>query len=141
MRHCIKNHRKMYYALYVGQEPVIALDDEGEPLIDEETGEPVQTGQKRNVYTLPVEFNESLSESGETTSVEFGTNTSDYDAIIIAPVNKYPINEESLVWYQSEIKYLDEEHTQVDRNSSDYTVESVKKSVNEVKYVLKRTMK
>ena len=141
MRHCIKNNRKMYYSLYVEQDPVIALDDNDEPLIDEETGEPIETGQKRNVYTLPVEFNECLSESGETTSVEFGTNTSDYDALIIAPVNKYPINEESLIWYQSEIKYRDEEHTQVDPKSSDYTVESVKKSVNEVKYVLKRTMK
>lgn len=141
MRHCRKNKRKMFYSMYEEQNPKVALDDNGEPMIDEETGEPIYTGQKSNVYALPVAFEECLSESGETTSVEFGTNTADYDALIIAPIGKYNINEQSLIWYQSEIKYLDEEKTIVGRNSSDYTVESVKKSINEVKYVLKRTMK
>lgn len=140
MRNCRKNKKKMYYSLYLGQDNASALDDNGNPLVDE-YGDVVLSGESNVSYGLPTEFMASLSETGETTTVEFGTNTADYDGVIVAPVGKYNITENSLIWYQSEIEYMDEEHTVINPHSADYTVKSIRPLVNEVKYILKRKTK
>lgn len=149
----MKNKRKMFYSLLIGEVPIYekdqngnkisVKDSEGNPMVDSEGNVIyIETGQYELAYAIPIEFAANISMgSGETKTVEYGIDVSAYDAVVLTGKNLYPISETSLIWFGSEIKYKDEEKTIVDPNSADYKVVAVKDNLNYTKYILAKLVK
>ena len=126
MRTLKRNKRKMYYSLHLGTQP--EYNSAGQ-----------RTGKKIDVYSEPVEFYGNISfNSGEIVLEEYGTDVGNYDAILIMQKNEIPITETSVLWFEHEPSYKDEEQTIVDGKSADYRVSQVKPLINSTKYILNR---
>ena len=142
MKLATRNKQPLKYALLIGVEPVYALDDEGNRIVDYVDEQGVThyrtTGDKEKVYSDPIDFSANIAFSGgETRAVEFGINDANYDASLIYTLSEFPINETSLVWYKSEPTYIGvDEYRHVDPNSADYKVLQVKDSLNFTKVLL-----
>lgn len=139
------DQQKMFYALQNGQVPIYEIDENGDILYYED-GEgnryPIETGETEVGYTEAVEFFGNIAMSGgEAKSEEYGIDVSQYDAILIVPKGQLPIDETSLIWFESEVGYKDTDKTIVDGNSADYKILSVKPSQNIGKYVLGKLVK
>lgn len=155
MRTLMRNKQKMHYALYKGSEPVYELDENGEIIYehyedsdgnkiyyldDEGNRIPTETGENRNVYYNPVEFYGNIAMSGgESEAVEYGLDMSSYEAILIVERNSLPIDEQSVIWFESEPKM--NKYGTTDEFSADYKIISVKPSLNFTKYVLAKITK
>lgn len=135
----------MKYALQIGEVPIYQTDDDGNVLYYEDSDGnriPLETGEYEIGFSEPVSFLASLAMSGgEAEAVEFGLNTSDYEATLLCEKGVYPITEGSLIWTKSEVGHKDTENTVVDGNTADYSVIKVSESLNFVKYVLKAVVK
>ena len=137
MRTLNKNKQRLFYA---NQDKIV-------PIYEEYTDEdgntyPLDTGETKLVYGEPVEFFGNLSMSGgESEAVEFGLDVSGYDAILITSKDLIPIDETSLIWFESEVVYENEEEKIPDEFSADYKVLAVKPSLNVSKYILGRRVK
>lgn len=134
MRNPRKFRQKMYYALLIGKEPVYERDDRGDIVYLYHKGDqiPVETGEKRDVYSSPIEFYNSIS--GELTENElqaFGTQMT-ANAKMTYRRGQYPFRTGTLIWKQSEVKYLDD--GSIDPTSADYRVIGV---MNEGQYFWK----
>lgn len=139
MRTSNKNKQTLYYALQ---------SDEKLPIYDgfytDEDGNqyPLDTGEKEYVYLEPVAFKGNIAMSGgESEAQEFGIDVSGYDAILITGKDLIPIDETSLIWFESEVVYENEEEKIPDEFSADYKVLAVKPSLNVSKYILGRRVK
>lgn len=147
MRTLNRNKRGMKYALPTGTEIVeYQLDDNGNPIVSYVDGEGhvyyVETGQKYLGYYDPVDFEANIAMSGgEAEAQEFGLSVADYNAVVIADAGKFPIVNSTLIWFGSEVKYKDAQHTILDTKSADYVVVKVSESLNTVRYVLKAVVK
>lgn len=177
MRTLNKNKQKLYYALQIGQVPIYETDLDGNIIYDHYTDDdgnyiyyqddngnriPLKTGETEMGYSEAVEFDGNIAFSGgEVKYEEYGIDASQYDAILVLPKDALPIDETSVIWYGSEIKYLDgtsafnnypseavlpeknkyPNQKYTDGNSADYRVVSVKPSLNAVKYVLNKIVK
>jgi hypothetical protein len=146
MRTLEKNKQKMYYALYKGVEPEYVLDENGNKIIDytDEDGNVYyrETGNKVPTYFEPVLFYANISMSGgEISTQEYGIDVSSYDAIVVLDKGQIPIEETSLIWYESLPTYKDADRTIVDGNKADYRVLAIKPSLNQLKVVLGRITK
>ena len=78
---------------------------------------------------------------GEAEAQEFGLSVGDYNAVIVVDKGSVPIVEGSLIWLKSDVKYLDNENTDVDETSADFRVIKASESLNEMKYILKAIVK
>lgn len=78
---------------------------------------------------------------GEAEAKSFGVDISEYDAILLMEKNRIPIDETSLIWHTSKVRYIDEQNTIVDRKSADYSIKRVQPSLNFTRYLLKRIVK
>ena len=139
-----KNKQKLHYSLFLEERPEYALDEFGNKIIeyvDEEGNEYYrETGETERVYSLPVEFLGNISMSGgEAEAMEFGLNTADYEAVLIVNKGLLPIDESSLIWFESEPVIND--NGLVDYVTADYSVIKISPSLNVDKYVLKKTIK
>lgn len=146
MRTLQKNKQKMYYALYKGQEPEYVLDENGEKIIDyiDEDGTIYyrETGNKIPTYFEPVLFYGNISMSGgEISTQEYGIDVSGYDALLVLDKEEIPIEETSLLWFESEPQFKDAEKTIVDGNKADYRILAIKPSLNQLKCLLGRITK
>lgn len=144
MRLLEKNKQDLKYALQVGEVPVYERDENGNIIYIEVDGQkvPVETGETEIGYSNPVDFRGNIAMSGgEAEAKSFGVDISDYDAILLMENGKIPIDESSLIWHTSEVKYIDKQNTVVDRKSADYTVKRVQPSINFTRYLLKRIVK
>lgn len=146
MRTLQKNKQKMYYALFKGEEPEYVLDENGEKIIDytDEDGNVYyrETGNKIPTYFEPVLFYGNISMSGgEVNTQEFGIDVSGYDALLVLNKDEIPLEETSLVWFESEPQYKDADKTIVDGNKADYRVLAIKPSLNQLKCLLGRITK
>lgn len=143
MRTLEKNKRKMFYSLYTGSTEQIATNPDGsiQYVIVDGEAVPVEVGTVTNGYTLPETMRANIAFGGDSDVQSYGINIGDYDAVIVTDKNKYPIVESSLIWYETEPTYLDNEHTIVDPKSADYTVRAVLQPLNSTKIVLKRRVK
>ena len=118
----LKNKQKMSYLLQNNTKTAVLEkeDDSGNTKYIEIDGEmvPVETGtyeigqgeesEQGEATDNIVEFEGNISFSGgETDLREYGVDSSDYDAILVMPKGALPLTETSLIWYQSEPKYLD----------------------------------
>lgn len=133
MRTLNKNKQKMYYANLI--------DVLQEEYVDED-GNRYPTGEPKNIYSEPIEFKGNIAMSGgEAEAQEFGIDVSSYDAILITSKDLIPIDETSLIWFESEVVYENEEEKIPDEYSADYKVLAVKPSLNVSKYILGRRVK
>ena len=135
MRLLEKNKQNLKYALQVGEVPVYERDEDGNIIYIEVDGQkvPVETGE-----TEP--GNIAMS-GGEAEAKSFGVDISEYDAILLMEKNRIPIDETSLIWHTSKVRYIDEQNTIVDRKSADYSIKRVQPSLNFTRYLLKRIVK
>ena len=142
MKLATRNKQALKYALLIGIEPVYALDENGNRIVDYVDDQGIAhyrvTGEKQKVYTDPIDFQANIAFSGgETRAVEFGINDANYDASLLYTLSEFPINETSLVWYKNEPQYIGNgENRHVDPNSADYKVLQVKDSLNFTKVLL-----
>ncbi len=144
MRLLEKNKQDLKYALQVGEVPIYERDEEGNIIYIEVDGQkvPVETGETEVGYAKPVDFRGNIAMSGgEAEAKSFGVDISEYDAILLMEKDRIPIDETSLIWHMSEVKYADEQNTIVDKKSADYTVKRVQPSLNFTRYLLKRIVK
>ena len=140
------NKQKLYYALLIGEQPKYELDENGNKIIIfiTEDGQEIyqETGETELVYSEPVSFFANISfSSGESQSQEYGVDVSDYDGIILVNKGELPIDETSIVWFESEIDYVNGSTTQPNPNTADFTIKSIKPSLNQEKVILKRITK
>lgn len=147
----------MKYAIQIGEVPIYNRDENGEIIYEyyedsdgniiyylDENGNkiPSETGEYEIGYSNPADFLSSIAMSGgEAEAVEFGLNTSDYEATLLCEKGVYPITEGSLIWTKSEVGYKDTNNEIIDPISADYEVIKVSESLNFVKYVLKAVVK
>ena len=141
-----QNKQKMYYSLFKGVEPEYELDENGHKIVDykDEGGNIYyrETGNKIPTYFEPVLFYANISMSGgEVNTQEYGIDVSGYDAIIVLDRDQVPIDEKSLLWFESEPQYKDADKTIVDGNKADYRILAIKPSLNQVKCLLGRITK
>ena len=144
MRTLAKNKQKMYYALQSGEVPIYEKDEYGNIKYITIDGEqvPVETGEYELGYSEPVEFLGNIALSGgDSEVVEYGIDTSAYDATLVTDKGAVPLTETSLIWFQSEVGYKDTTKMIVDGNTADYRVLAVKPILNEAKYILGKLTK
>lgn len=144
MRLLEKNKQDLKYALQVGEVPIYERDEDGNIIYIEIDGQkvPVETGETEVGYSNPIDFRGNIAMSGgEAEAKSFGVDISEYDAVLLMEKDRIPIDETSLIWHMSEVEYIDEQNTIVDRKSADYTVKRVQPSLNFTRYLLKRVVK
>lgn len=142
MRIAERNKQPLKYATLIGEQPVYAVDDNGNKIIDyvdDQGNVYYRTEGTRTVYDNPIDFKASIAfSSDEVQAVEFGVDVSSYDATLLFNLNEFPITETTLIWHKSEPRFVDDI---VDANSADYKVISVKPSRRYTKVILKRLVK
>ena len=157
MRTLRKNQQSMKYALQIGEVPIYNRDENGEIIYEhyedsdgniiyylDENGNkiPSETGEYEVGYSEPHEFFGNIAMSGgEAEAVEYGIDVSSYDATLVMEKGVLPIDETSLIWFESEVGYTDASMTHADGHTADYKVLAVKPSINFVKYILGRIVK
>lgn len=144
MRLLEKNKQNLKYALQVGEVPVYERDEDGNIIYIEVDGQkvPVETGETEPGYSNPIDFRGNIAMSGgEAEAKSFGVDISEYDANLLMEKNRIPIDETSLIWHTSKVRYIDEQNTIVDRKSADYSIKRVQPSLNFTRYLLKRIVK
>ena len=100
------------------------------------------TGKTILAYSEPEPFMASISFGGSEVDLQpFGISNADYDATLVLDKDTIPVEETSLIWYESEVLYKDKQKTIVDSTSADFTVVKIVPSQNQKVYVLKRIVK
>ncbi len=143
----------MKYALQIAEIPELEM-------YEDEDGNRYPMGAKPNgkteiVYGDPINFRASISMSGgEAEAVEYGLSTSDYQAVMLLPLNSVPLKEGALIWHTSEPKFkhidLDVEIDDVAitlngnypiKTSADFVVMKLSPSLNVMKVILQAVNK
>lgn len=138
MRCLKKNRQTLYYALYSGQTPVYAYDEEGNVIYTNVDGEDVPVIETYIAgYGEVIEFEANISfNSGETQMAEYGLDVTKYNAVINADKGEFPFDEQTLIWHTSEPRY--DGNGNVLPESADYRVVAVKTSINEERFILRK---
>ncbi len=143
MRNQRRNKQTLHYSNFSNEEPVYVLDSNGNKIVDfvddDGTTYYLVTGETHKAYSLPsvMEANVAMS-GGRAKTVEYGIDDSAYDLSVVYELKKYPIDETTLVWYESEPIIVD---GVVDEKSADYKVVKIKNSLNETKLLLSKLVK
>lgn len=114
--------QRMFYSNFDKETPIYNRDSDGNIIyIDMPDGQsvPSKTGEIKQGYEDPVEFYNSIS--GTLTEDELQAFGGEKRAVAKATYRKgyLPFKTGTLIWKDSEVKYIDEE---VDENSADYRV-------------------
>lgn len=132
MRCQLKNKQKMYYALYQSVTEVTTGDT---IVIDGEVVN-VENGTRTKSYSDPVPFKGNIAMTGgEVNETEYGIDVSNYSAVLVMNKGEIPIDEHSLIWFQTTPS------TPVDESTADYKVVKLVPSLNIDKYLLQRIEK
>lgn len=127
MRCLKKNKQKMYYALYQTSTDVTT----GETITVDGKTIPVEIGSTTKSYSKPVEFYGNISMTGGSAyETEYGIDMSSYSAVLVMNKDEIPIDEHSLIWFESPTT-----------SKADYKVVKVVPSLNVSKYLLQRIEK
>ena len=140
MRDCKKNQQELYYATYSDQIIEYYRDSDGNIIYDEIDGELIPRIKCEMAgYNNPVSFYANIS-AGKGTSQEevFGVSL-DYTKTISTTDMSIPLDEKSLVWFETEPTYNAD--GTVNDASADYSVVGIAKSLNNVVYALKKRAK
>ncbi len=117
-----KVKQPLIYALLVRKEPIYERDSDGNIVYKIIKGDyvPKDTGEKRDIYSAPITFYNSISgQLSEDELQAFGTKN---NAIAKMTYKRelYPFRTGTLIWKTSEVKYL--EDGTPDPTSADYRV-------------------
>ena len=136
MRSLKKNQQKNYYSTYANQIVIYERDENGEIVyVDEEKTIPKIISERAG-YNKPVSFCANASAGKGTAQEEVFGKDIDFTRTISTTDLTLPIDELSLVWIESEPKYL--EDGTVDTNSADYKVAAKPaRSLNQLMIALK----
>ena len=127
MRCLLKNKQKMYYALYIESTETTT----GKTIIIDGESVEVEYGSTSQEYTAPVEFKGNIAfTGGDVYETEYGIDKSKYSAVLVMNKGEIPIDEHSLIWYD----------TPPD-GKADFKVVKVVPSLNVDKYLLQRIEK
>lgn len=132
--------QRMWYALYVKDTLSYKRDRDGGIIYMMIDGDkvPVESNEKKVGYQKPVEFWANIAGNrGEAQATAFGVSVGDYDATLYFPKGKFPIDENTLIWYDHEPD-LDAE---VDPDTADFTVVRKPVCLDEAVFLLKRVIK
>lgn len=152
MRTVRRNKQRMKYALYLGNLDIVQTDFDGNPefyVNKEDQTIYMVTGEKKEVYSEPQNFDANFSTSGgEAQDQEYGLDISQYDGIAIFSKAAYPIVEGSIIWTKSHVEYDEEdsgyytkdmktliESKSVKKESADYVCKKVDDSLNYTKAI------
>ena len=125
MRTARRKTQKMYYSNMHDSTPIYQTDDQGNIVyrtMPDGEQVPTKIGETKPGYDEPIEFWNSIS--GTLTEDElkaFGSESSGV-AKITYHKGEFPFKVGTLIWKDSEVKYIDNE---VDENSADYRVMGV----------------
>lgn len=132
------NKQTLYYANYVGNVPVYALDENGNiiyTVVDDERVPVIETYKES--YGTVTEFEANISfNSGETSMAEYGLDVTKYNAIISTDKGEFPFGEQTLIWHKSTPQY--DNDSSVLPESADYRVIAIKTSLNEERFILRK---
>ena len=139
------NKQKMWYALQEGEVPIYETNENGDIIYYEDSDGnkiPIETGETELGYDKPTPFFGNIAfSSGEVDNLPFGTDISSYDATLVMNKDELPIDENSLLWFESEPQYKDVDKTIVDAFSADFHISGIVPSLNQIRYILKRITK
>lgn len=125
MRTPRKLKQPLVYALLKGKEPIYEKDKDGNIVYKIIGGEkiPKTTGEKRDVYSNPITFYNSISgDLSENELQAFGTQNN-ASAKMTYKRGQYPFRTGTLIWKNSEVTFLDDGSP--DPTSADYRVVGV----------------
>jgi hypothetical protein len=124
MRLLSRNLSPIWYSLYEGDEMVTTTDEWGNTLM---------TGEHKVSYADPVKIKVSVSAaSGDAQEDMFGTNIT-YSKVMIVDDHKCPIDENTVLWLDSEPVFDDEGNPVYD-----YKITAVARSINFVSYAISK---
>lgn len=145
MRMLARNKQKLKYSLFLGRQPIYALDENGEKIvdyIDEEGNVYYREEGEFSAWDKPVEFLANIAQSGgEAEATAYGLSVADYDAVVVTSKDYVPLVEGSRIWQNSEVLFIDGQNTYADEKSADYAVVRVLEALNTTKYLLKAVVK
>ena len=145
MRTLNRNKKVLYYSNQTSEKiPIYATNPDGtiKTVVVDGVSTKVITGYDEKGYTKPTMFEGNISLSGgEVINVEFGVDSSAYDAVLVLNKNEINISETSFIWADNEPQYKDTDHTIVDPYSADYRVTRVSPSLNQSKFLLAKVTK
>lgn len=132
-----RNRQRLYYSLWLEEQPVYDRDREGNIRTDSE-GNPIETGDFKDAYSMPLEFHACIvGKGGQVEQQAFGAY-GDYDALLYLKKGDLPLKENTLIWYTSKPKL--KSNGDVDDKSADYVIKRVPPALNEITYLLKATV-
>ena len=146
-----KNKVDLKYSLQGVTIPIYEVDSEGNVVYEEVDGVnvPVETGESFTGYEAPVGFTGNLQfYTGWNYPGVWGITLGNADAILLMDKNELPIDETSMIWYEStpktrEVQVYDSDQQAmvtkivVDSDSADFSVSRIIPSLNQIRYVLK----
>lgn len=132
------NKQEMKYSVFLGTQDIVT-PGESETWTNPLTGETVTldntTGDSKPSYSEATTFYANIALGQNRDEYEaYGFSNGDYSGVISAIREEFPINVGSLIWFESEVAYIDDE---IDPKSADYTVIGIVPTINEVKYLIK----
>lgn len=140
MRSLKKNKQSLWFATYSDQITIYERDENGEIVYDEIDGELIpRIIAERAGYNNPVPFYANISAGKGTAQEEVFGVSLDYTKTISTTDMSLPLDEKSLVWFETEPTYNVD--GTVNESSADYSVVGIAKSLNNVVYALKRRAK
>jgi hypothetical protein len=135
-----KNQQKLWYSTYADQITIYERDKNGEIVYDEIDGEYIpRIIAERAGYSNPVSFYANISAAKGTSDSEVFGVSLDYTKTISTTDMTLPIDEKSLVWFETEPK--NNADGTIDSGSADYSVVAVARSLNNVVYAIKKLAK
>lgn len=139
------NKQKLWYALQDKEVPVYETDEEGNIVYYEDSEGnkiPIETGETELGYSEPAPFFGNIAfSSGEVDNLPFGTDISSYDATLVMNKGELPIDENSLLWFETEPQYKYADKTIIDPYSASFRILGIIPSLNQVQYILGRLTK
>lgn len=148
------NKQAMKYSLQGQTVTIYERDDEGNilyegytdtegnfiPYLDDEGNKMPKVLEEKTGFSKPEDFEANIAFSGgEAQTMEYGFNSSDFDAVILTDKGKYPFEKGDLIWLDSEITHNAD--GMVDETSADFTIVGVKPALHSTKYMLKAVVK
>lgn len=121
MRTMKRNKQRLYYALYLGKKKL--FDDNGDIVGEAE------------IYSVPEKFWANISPNkGESSAEPFGASLN-YSRTISTNEN-LPLDEHSLIWFETEPIFEESEG-----DTADYNVVAIANSLNSTLYALRKRVK
>lgn len=126
MRCLSRNKRTFWYAHYLGKEPILVPDEEGNM---------VESGEYRVKYSMPLEAKGNISPAAGATHTGLFGRFDGYDRSIVMADADFPLNENSVLWVDS-TPFMGEELEML--VPFDYTVSKIARGLNSVSIAISK---